>query len=948
MNEPSARIEAVVRVGPDSDTDAIPGSGVIVSRAGHVLTCWHVVQGQEQLKVAFRDGSSADAIIAYSDEKQDIAILETGTPQTKYCSLGSASKLGVGDKVLVVSFPSVGTGSSEEKPTVVTAAISNITEQYLKLDRATGIGSSGGAVYCAETGMLVAMIVRELAYVDVGSRSLPTGQAGFAVPIDRLLEPLAIYAGIEPSLDHHAKSEEIRRAVGNTLRASGYDISSNYQVLGTKVDFLAIKRELGATIRIAVQCVASPVPLRVDPIRALSHALSISTTTSQPIDKGILVTNTRPSAEATAEAQAAGIVVIRLQDFLTNAVDFRPHIHQVMASYEALDYSGYFVLAPCETEHGREESASQYVLSRLTDPSAKPVAMLGDFGMGKSALCHRMAYELACQWQNSTSESARIPVHIPLAWCGRAASLQDVATSTMREALGVSMTHDTFLYLSRLGRFVFILDGLDEMSDRVDSGTLNENLRELFSLLRLGENQLLLSCRTHFFRRKLDEEHLADWEIIRLLPWEPDQWRTYLAAKNPVSWAEQIAKIDSIYKLSELAKTPMLLDMISSSWEEIADEQSPIDSALLYKLYFQTWLREQASRKGAILDPERKTLLMEELAYRMLANDTLSMNVQELEGVLLSDFGVPAESLPQVSNDLRSCSFLVRKGDLYAFAHTSFMEFLIARKYHRELLTGAIKDFGKVYFKAEIFQFLLELLDREEDISALHKLARTCGIARGRIHLIFLLGRLGRQESRAELMKLILEDEYSRVSGHAAEILFTRFNQGNAFDILISSLQKQPYDRNRSTPEEPNIGWFTVAGDRTFRLESERTLRFFLDALRGCDFDDPNLRWYASSVLSRVANLSDFITDDDVRCLSALVRSGQLPRVRAYSALVLKNLHREENEVISALNWAAENDEDNSVRKAARFGLLAMENCVDFPIPEKGGENRENRQPHVD
>lgn len=52
------------------------GSGFLVSAEGHILTNWHVVQDQKQVKIRWSDGFETLATVLRTDKRRDIAVLQ--------------------------------------------------------------------------------------------------------------------------------------------------------------------------------------------------------------------------------------------------------------------------------------------------------------------------------------------------------------------------------------------------------------------------------------------------------------------------------------------------------------------------------------------------------------------------------------------------------------------------------------------------------------------------------------------------------------------------------------------------------------------------------------------------------------------------------------------------------------------------------------------------------
>jgi S1-C subfamily serine protease len=82
------------------------GSGWIYDSEGHVVTNNHVVEGAEEVQVAFSDGTIVDATVVGTDPIQDVAVLqlelEDGQELPGVATVGDSSALRPGDEVVAI------------------------------------------------------------------------------------------------------------------------------------------------------------------------------------------------------------------------------------------------------------------------------------------------------------------------------------------------------------------------------------------------------------------------------------------------------------------------------------------------------------------------------------------------------------------------------------------------------------------------------------------------------------------------------------------------------------------------------------------------------------------------------------------------------------------------------------------------------------------------------
>jgi Do/DeqQ family serine protease len=157
------------------------GSGVIVDRAGTIITNQHVIAGADSIKVQLADGRIAEATIAGQDPDTDIAILDLSLGNLPIMPLGRSDTLRVGDVVLAIGNPF---GLSQ----TVTQGIVSATgrgqlglatfENFIQTDAAINLGNSGGALIDAN-GNLVGINTAILNRGASGSEGI-----GFAIPVN--------------------------------------------------------------------------------------------------------------------------------------------------------------------------------------------------------------------------------------------------------------------------------------------------------------------------------------------------------------------------------------------------------------------------------------------------------------------------------------------------------------------------------------------------------------------------------------------------------------------------------------------------------------------------------------------------------------------------------------------------------------------------------------------
>jgi serine protease Do len=126
------------------------GSGVIVDKAGYIVTNYHVIKGAQTVQVRLSDRRTADATIVGSDELIDIAVLKIDLGDLIAAEWGDSDKLNVGDLVWALGSPygldsslTFGIVSAKSRRSANYGSRSPYQE-YLQTDAAVNPGNSGG------------------------------------------------------------------------------------------------------------------------------------------------------------------------------------------------------------------------------------------------------------------------------------------------------------------------------------------------------------------------------------------------------------------------------------------------------------------------------------------------------------------------------------------------------------------------------------------------------------------------------------------------------------------------------------------------------------------------------------------------------------------------------------------------------------------------------------
>jgi len=166
---------AVVRV----ITKTGMGSGMIIDKAGYVLTNSHVVEGNQTVSVVLSDGQELPASIIGRDEITDLAILRISSENLPVVTLGDSDKLEQAEEVIAIGYPLDLEGSATISRGIVSALRNYGGVDYIQSDTAINPGNSGGPLINL-VGEVVGINVMTIRVVG----GLPIEGMNFAIAIN--------------------------------------------------------------------------------------------------------------------------------------------------------------------------------------------------------------------------------------------------------------------------------------------------------------------------------------------------------------------------------------------------------------------------------------------------------------------------------------------------------------------------------------------------------------------------------------------------------------------------------------------------------------------------------------------------------------------------------------------------------------------------------------------
>jgi len=542
----------------------------------------------------------------------------------------------------------------------------------------------------------------------------------------------------------YEKAKSFEEKVGELFSLLGYRVTVDYKRDDMQFD-VRLELTVGALpIHALVECKDTDRAVTQQQVRELASKVEYAAKVDRLPYRAILIARSGFANNAHTVAETLRVHLQTYEQLLLSLVDLRPNLDAAVRGFQGTALERLYVeqdvvfegsIRPGEEIEPKPLTAE--VLRWLGEPGSTFLALLGDFGCGKTSFCKRLASELALKAREELGEgrgTTRAPVLIDLREGGSSTvTLESLLTQHFQRLTpSQPFNPQALFHLNREGYLLLIFDGFDETIAYTEPGRYLENLRQILRAAE-GKAKVLLTCRTHYFKDRPDAlrrlgkapEMVSTQGATRLyeeiqerrgsgvgylMEFREEQIEQYLrkALPPPSDWRAFREQIRRTYNLNDLAERPFLLEIIVKTLPRLSDRQGEVTLADLYENYCESWFSHTDFR--LTLTRERKVALVEYLARLVWDSPENRVHYDllfEKATEFFKDRPLTVYDKERVDYEVRTALFLHRDAEgYYSFIHRSFLEFFIARTLRAGLAAGTFECLALRRITREVAFFL--------------------------------------------------------------------------------------------------------------------------------------------------------------------------------------------------------------------------------------------------
>ncbi|MEB9370664.1 pentapeptide repeat-containing protein [Bacillus cereus] len=345
-----------------------------------------------------------------------------------------------------------------------------------------------------------------------------------------------------------------------------------------------------------------------------------------------------------------------------------------------------------------------YIDRWLDDPAKKHISVLGEFGTGKTWLTMHYAAQILEKYRSAKERGIkrpRIPLVISLRDYAKAVSVESLFSEFFFRKHQIPLPHyQAFQVLNRMGKFILIFDGFDEMASQVDRQKMINNFWEL-AKTAVPSAKIILTCRTEHFPNAMEGRSLLNaelqastasltgeppqFEVLQLQKFDEEQIRHVLLKRTNY---EIVEKIMANEELKDLVSRPIMTEYVLEALPDI-ESGKPIDLSRVYLYAVDRKMKRDIKEERTFTSLADKLYFLSELSWEMVSKDQMSLNYRMFPNHLRKLFGSFVQEQKDLDHwhyDMMGQTLLIRNADGdYTPAHRSLLEFFVAYKFTAQL-----------------------------------------------------------------------------------------------------------------------------------------------------------------------------------------------------------------------------------------------------------------------
>lgn len=503
--------------------------------------------------------------------------------------------------------------------------------------------------------------------------------------------------------------------VAELLGLDGWRVSRARDGDGAGVD-LRITKDVtfGRPEQAVVSCMIGPGRLQTHRMRAFAASVG-SLREVAPRLRALVVSQRGFSVDARLHAGGFDIDTVTPLQLLDGLTPLDPLRAAATREWENTELESRYVPLMAKevfraTDTGALADASsldERVMNWLHGKQASGLlAILGDFGAGKSTFTRHLAFALA----SSADDELPVALTVDLKTAGtRALSAEGLIGHALATAGVPDGRQAAWRYrLTKSKSVVLLVDGFDEMLGYTDPPAMREVIGQLIELSQSA--RVILTSRTNYFISHRDAIEQFEGEtdnavrgtelwneltrhttttVLEVQPFDKQQVLQYLQ-RVFAGRAPAIARqLETRKPLGDIVRRPYLLKLVAGTvetWEAEGWPETPNLTAL-YDTYVEAWQAERNTAHISLLRKGRAGQAIDLVARAAWAAEGTALTSAEIartvESSVLPALNIEPEhgAVERVSGEIRTATFLSREGseDRYSFVHSSFLEFFVAR-----------------------------------------------------------------------------------------------------------------------------------------------------------------------------------------------------------------------------------------------------------------------------